>query len=265
MARSMSSWVISAISGCARGVGHGRGVVGPGAGVAVGLQFEPDAAAGRAGLARGHLLVGAQQVLHVVAVLVGEHVGVDEGAALGAELRLQLVEEAQVDVDELVARAVEGPRAAGRRAAAGLHLSRRRRPCRSRCTGRRASAPSSPGWSRSRRRPRTPRSRWRRRRPGTAGSSWLLSACSPCPSPASPPNAAARAAAARRRAAWMRTTTIRPTSPSPPPPTAMPRPPPMPRRPDRRDGPGRSRNLRSRSPPSRYLILGRPPGRVRTS
>src|SRR5829696_2438801 len=77
-----------------RRVRHRRRVVGPGAGVAVGLQLQPHGAAGRAGLAGGHLLVGAEQVLHVVPVLVGEHVGVDEGSALRAELRLQLVEEA---------------------------------------------------------------------------------------------------------------------------------------------------------------------------
>src|SRR3954447_16718809 len=102
-------------------VGHGLGMVGPGAGVAVGLQLQPHAAAGGAGLTGGDPLVGAEQVLHVVAVLVGQHVGVDERATFGAEPGLQVVEEAQVDVDQLVARAVEGPRAAGRATAGGLH------------------------------------------------------------------------------------------------------------------------------------------------
>jgi hypothetical protein len=38
---------------------------------------------------------------------VGEHVRLGEGAAAGAEARPQLVEEAEVDVDVLVGRAVE--------------------------------------------------------------------------------------------------------------------------------------------------------------
>ena len=54
----------------------------------------------------------------MVAVLVRDDVGVDEEAAVGPELLLQLVEEAQVDVDEPVGRAVEGAGAAGRTAAA---------------------------------------------------------------------------------------------------------------------------------------------------
>src|SRR5215207_1769115 len=102
-------------------VGHGLGVVGPRPGVAVGLQLQAHGAAGRAGLARRHLPVGAEQVLHVVAVLVRDDVGVDEQAALRAELALQLVEEGEVDVHELVGGAVERPRAAGRPTAAGLH------------------------------------------------------------------------------------------------------------------------------------------------
>ena len=45
----------------------------------------------------------------MVGVLVGDDVGVDEQPALGAELLLQRVEEGQVDVDQLVGRAAEGP------------------------------------------------------------------------------------------------------------------------------------------------------------
>ena len=52
-------------------------------------------------------LVDAQQVLDVVPVLVREDVGLGERATLGAEARAQLVEEAEVDVDRLVGRAVE--------------------------------------------------------------------------------------------------------------------------------------------------------------
>ena len=56
----------------------------------------------------------------MVAVLVREDVGLRERPAPGAELRLELVEEAEVDVDVAVARAVEGPRGRRGRAAAGL-------------------------------------------------------------------------------------------------------------------------------------------------
>src|SRR3954451_2839192 len=102
--------------------GHGGRGVRPHPGVAVGLHLEAHRSAGRAGVARLHLLVGAEQVLHVVAVLVGEHIGVDERPALGAELALQVVEEGDVDVHELVRGAVERPGAAGRAAALGVHL-----------------------------------------------------------------------------------------------------------------------------------------------
>src|SRR3954464_15535669 len=50
--------------------GHGRGGVRPHPRGTVGLQFEPHRSAGRAGVAGLHPLVGAQEVLHVVAVLV---------------------------------------------------------------------------------------------------------------------------------------------------------------------------------------------------
>src|SRR5829696_4213125 len=86
-----------------------------------------------------------------------------------------------------------------------------------------------------------------------ACSSRLLSACSPCPSPASPPRPAP-VPPSPPPASWRTTTMSRPTRPSPPPPTAMPRPPPSP--PPR---PRRSWTLDvSRRPPSRYLILRRP-------
>ena len=42
-----------------------------------------------------------------MAVLVGEDVRLGERTALGAELRLQLVEEAEVDIDVAVVRAVK--------------------------------------------------------------------------------------------------------------------------------------------------------------
>ena len=80
----------------------------PEARVAVGLELDAHLAALRAGVAvRAPQYAG--EVLDVMAVLVREHVGLGERAALGAELRLQLVEEAEVDVDVAVGRAVERP------------------------------------------------------------------------------------------------------------------------------------------------------------
>ena len=99
-----------------------RRVLGPDAGEAVGLQLEAHRVRRRA-LPGAHLRLDAEQVLHVVAVLVGEHVGVDERPAGGAEVLLQLVVEGQVDVDELVAGAVEGPGAGVGGTAGRLHLA----------------------------------------------------------------------------------------------------------------------------------------------
>ena len=56
----------------------------------------------------------------MVAVLVGDHVALGERPALGAELVVQLVEEAEVEIDVLVGRAVERPDLGRRGAAAGL-------------------------------------------------------------------------------------------------------------------------------------------------
>ena len=103
----------------------GRGVVRPHAGVAVGLQLEADRAAlGALTIAR--LLDGGrrtEKVLHVVAVLMSDDVGLRERPALGAELRLQLVVEPEVDVHGLVGRAVERPDVGGGRAAPGFGLA----------------------------------------------------------------------------------------------------------------------------------------------
>ena len=60
----------------------------------------------------------------MVAVLVGDHVGLDERGVRGAEARCQLVEEAEVDVHELVGRAVERPHVGAREAAPRLYLVR---------------------------------------------------------------------------------------------------------------------------------------------
>ena len=91
-------------------------------GEAVRLQFDAHRAAVRALVLRA--VEDAEQVLDVVPVLVCDHVGLREGAALGAEARAELVEEAEVDVDVTVGGAVEGPHRRGGAAAPGL----RRRP-----------------------------------------------------------------------------------------------------------------------------------------
>ena len=62
----------------------------------------------------------AGQVLDVVPVLVGQYVRLREWPAASAELRLQLIEEAEVDVDVRVVRTVERAGRRRRRAAARL-------------------------------------------------------------------------------------------------------------------------------------------------
>src|SRR6201999_4548859 len=88
---------------------------------AVGLQLGPD----RVALGAGAAVVAeqAELVLHVVAVLVGQHIGLGEGTAARSELGLEILEEAEVDVDVAIARAVE--RAGGGRgsAAGGCDLA----------------------------------------------------------------------------------------------------------------------------------------------
>src|SRR5581483_6357186 len=76
--------------------------------IAVRLQLGAHGAAGSPGLARASA-EHAEQVLHVVAVFVRQHVGLSERATARAEARSQLVEEAEIDVDVLVERAVERP------------------------------------------------------------------------------------------------------------------------------------------------------------
>src|SRR6186713_3302956 len=94
----------------------------PHARVAVGLELRPD------GLALGSLPVAAdavedsELVLNVVAILMRDHVGLSERAAARAEPRLQLVEEAEVDVHALVGWAIERADLRTRGAAARLDL-----------------------------------------------------------------------------------------------------------------------------------------------
>ncbi|MDR6357907.1 hypothetical protein Q3H58_004578 [Pseudomonas psychrotolerans] len=104
------------------------GVVGPDAGVAVGLQLQADRQAG--GTLGGdtptprrfHLARGTGEVLHVVADLVGDDVGAGE-IAVGAEALLQFLEEGQIQVDLAIHRAIEGATGRGGAAATGLHLA----------------------------------------------------------------------------------------------------------------------------------------------
>jgi hypothetical protein len=98
-------------------------VRGPDAGVAVGLQLRPHGLALRALPVAADAVEDAELVLDVVAILVCEHVGLREVAA-GAEPRLELIEEIEVDVDELVGRAVERADLRARKAAAGVDLTR---------------------------------------------------------------------------------------------------------------------------------------------
>ncbi len=94
-------------------------VADPEPGVAVRLELDAHLPALRAGVAVG-APQDARQVLDVVAVLVREDVRLGERPAACAELRLQLVEEAEVDVDVAIARAVERAGRRRRRAAARL-------------------------------------------------------------------------------------------------------------------------------------------------
>ena len=91
---------------------------------AVGLQFGVRQLIGHAGpllLGPPHLAVDAEDVLNVMAVLVGDHVHLGE-IPRRAESRLQFVVEARIDIDLPIARAVERPgggvsETAGRRTA----------------------------------------------------------------------------------------------------------------------------------------------------
>ena len=71
----------------------------PDARVAVGLELAAHGLALRPLPVAADVVEHAELVLHVVAVLVRDHVRLRERPAAGAEARLQLVEEAEVDVD----------------------------------------------------------------------------------------------------------------------------------------------------------------------
>ena len=98
------------------------GVRRPDASEAVGHQFDPDRCAVGAG---STVLLGEdpEQILHVMAVLMSDHVRLREWAALRSEAGLEFLEESEINVEVLVARTVER---AGR--AAGRSAPRRRGP-----------------------------------------------------------------------------------------------------------------------------------------
>src|SRR5687768_4335024 len=96
----------------------------PDTGVAIGLELDPDlelVALGlaSAGLGRLNPVERAFEVLNVVADLMGDDIGLG-GVARGAEALAQFVEEVRIDVDPLVAGAVEGPHRRLAHAASGL-------------------------------------------------------------------------------------------------------------------------------------------------
>ena len=91
----------------------------PDPGVAVGLQLRAHRPRLRPLPVVADLVENALEVLDVVAVLVGDHVGLRERSAARPELVAEVVEEPEVDVDVPVARAVEGPDVRVRRAAPG--------------------------------------------------------------------------------------------------------------------------------------------------
>src|SRR3954453_2068080 len=103
-------------------VSRAHRTVRPDAGEAVGLQLEVDTAALRPGDALANPAHGAEQVLHVVAVLMSNDVGLRKRPAGRAEPGAQLVEETEVEIDVAIWRAVEGPDVRRRVAAAGLDL-----------------------------------------------------------------------------------------------------------------------------------------------
>ncbi len=96
----------------------------PHAGEAIGLELLANGqVAPSARVLLGHLLdlIGdAELGLDVMAELMRDDVGHREVAALRAEARLELVHEAEIEVDLLIRRAIEGPGRGSRRSAIGL-------------------------------------------------------------------------------------------------------------------------------------------------
>ncbi len=100
-------------------------VIGPDPGVAIGLQLQPHqqgvGASGAAALhGVAHLALHAQQVLHMVADFMRDHIRLGE-VALRAKALLQLPEKLDIEIQLLVRRAVERPGGCLRVAAGRLH------------------------------------------------------------------------------------------------------------------------------------------------
>jgi hypothetical protein len=90
-------------------------------------QLDPDVPfPPAAGGARGALLSAAEiseQILYVMAVLMGHHVFLSQRPAAGSELSLEHLEKIGVEVGGLIGRAVKRSDVATGRSAAGLHLA----------------------------------------------------------------------------------------------------------------------------------------------
>ncbi len=100
-------------------------VIGPDPGVAIGLQLQPHqqgvGASGAAALhGVAHLALHAQQILHMVADFMRDHIRLGE-VALRAKALLQLLEKLGIEIQLLVRRAVERPGGCLRVAAGRLH------------------------------------------------------------------------------------------------------------------------------------------------
>ena len=101
-------------------------------GIAIRLELEPDRQAVALAPAGArwtllHLFRRAEQILDVMAEFVGDHIILRE-IALGAEAVGEFVEEAGVEIDALIGRAVERPHRRLRGAAARLAVAVDRRP-----------------------------------------------------------------------------------------------------------------------------------------
>src|SRR5450759_5135527 len=105
------------------------GMVGPYAGVAIRLQFDPHLDAVGGGLVAGGALSGlrlgqgAEQVLHVVTDLVRDHIGLREFAGVAGatvKARLDLTKKRRVEIDAAVGRTIKRPHRRLREAAAAL-------------------------------------------------------------------------------------------------------------------------------------------------
>ena len=104
---------------------HPLGVVCPDPGQKIGLQLQPDGKLVGFRLAPSalkgmDLVADPQQVLHVMADFVCDHVGLGK-ISRSFEFFSELLKEAKINIDLLIGRAVEGPDRCRRSATVGLH------------------------------------------------------------------------------------------------------------------------------------------------